>query len=84
MCEACDQLDLERLTEIVWEIGQRIRQNMACEPDIEALLAIEFVARTPALKRLANGIVDQAMMTKWADYILNYQLTEMACQQPTF
>lgn len=84
MCDECDHIDLERLTEIVWEIGLRVRRNMALEPDIEALLAIEFVARTPALKRLASGIVDQAMMTRWGDYILNYQLTEMACQQPNF
>lgn len=75
-----DQLDLEYLTEIVWEIGKRIREDRACETDLEALVAIEFVARTPALKRLASGVIDQACFTKWHDFIINAQLTEMSCQ----
>jgi hypothetical protein len=73
-------LDLSYLTEIVWEIGRRVRNEAACEADIEALLAIELVARTPALKRLAGGIVEQALLNGWADYILAAQTLEAACQ----
>lgn len=73
-------VDLEYLTEIVWEIGRRVREKTASEVDIEALLAIEFVARTPSLKRLATGIVDQAMLAGWDDLILNTQLADEACQ----
>lgn len=75
-----EPLDIEYLTEIVWEIGRRVRNNAACEADIEALLAIEFVARTPALKRLSSGIVDQAIYLGWDEYILNAQLMDLACQ----
>lgn len=75
-----ETLDLGYLAETVWIIGQRIRQNMALDVDIDALLAIEFCARTPALKRLATSVVDQAMMTRWHDYILNAQLTDLSCQ----
>lgn len=74
-----EMLDLEYLTEIVWEIGRRVRENAACEADIEALLAIECVARTDALKRLATGIIDQACMTDWHDYIIEAQEREASC-----
>lgn len=84
MMHETETLDLAYLTEIVWEIGRRVRLNAACDADIEALLAIEFVARTPALKRLATSIVDQAMLAGWGEYILNAQLMELSCQQPNY
>ena len=75
-----ETLDLAYLTETVWVIGQRIRQNMALTVDIDALLAIEFCARTPALQRLASSVVDQAMMKGWAEYINNAQIADLSCQ----
>lgn len=75
-----ETLDLAYLTETVWVIGQRIRQNMALTVDIDALLAIEFCARTPALQRLASSVVDQAMMKGWGEYINNAQIADLSCQ----
>lgn len=79
-----DNVDLEYLTEIIWEIGKRIRENKACEADIEALIAIEFVARTPALKRLTATIIDQACMTDWHDYVIKAQEDEASSCGSTF
>ena len=75
-----ETLDLGYLAETVWFIGQLIRENMALTVDIDALLAIEFCARTPALKRLATSVVDQAMLKGWGDYINNAQIADLSCQ----